>query len=105
MADALVVAGVAGGDAWQRAQREYFKRCPRPYMRLVAAIQDSDFLSALPASDRAVDVWFRVERCLRLCILATWVHDLLRGRSLPAPMHLGRSVRVAFFSPCTGMHA
>ena len=49
MADALVVAGVAGGDAWQRAQREYFKRCPRPYMRLIAAIQDNDLLSALLA--------------------------------------------------------
>ncbi len=44
MADALVVAGVAGGEAWARAQREYFQRCPRPYMRLVAAIQDNDFL-------------------------------------------------------------
>ena len=43
-----MVAGVAGGDAWQRAQREYFKRCPRPYMRLVAAIQDNNFLSAPP---------------------------------------------------------
>ena len=46
MADALVVAGVAGGEAWQRAQREYFKRSPRPYMRLVSAIQDNDFLGA-----------------------------------------------------------
>jgi hypothetical protein len=46
MADALVVAGVAGGEAWARAQREYFQRCPRPYMRLVAAIQDNDFLGA-----------------------------------------------------------
>lgn len=42
MADALLIASVGGGDLWSRAQREYMRRSPRPYMKIVSAIMDHD---------------------------------------------------------------
>ena len=45
MADALVVGAVANDSAlWRRAQTEYMRRQPRPYMKLVNAILENDFL-------------------------------------------------------------
>jgi hypothetical protein len=46
MADALLVGSVGGGELWARAQREYMRRQPRPYMKLVAAVMDRDLAGA-----------------------------------------------------------
>ncbi len=42
MADALLIASIGGGDLWARAQKEYIRRAPRPYMKIVSAIMDHD---------------------------------------------------------------
>ena len=42
MADALLIGSVGGGELWARAQREYMRRQPRPYMKLVAAVMERD---------------------------------------------------------------
>ena len=42
MADALLIASMGGGDLWAHAQREYIRRAPRPYMKIVSAIMDHD---------------------------------------------------------------
>lgn len=42
MADALLIASIGGGDLWSRAQKEYIRRAPRPYMKIVSAIMDHD---------------------------------------------------------------
>ena len=38
MADALVIASVGGTYLFERAQKEYMRRAPRPYMKIVSAI-------------------------------------------------------------------
>ena len=42
MADALLIGSVGGGELWARAQKEYMRRQPRPYMKLVAAVMERD---------------------------------------------------------------
>eukprot|EP00211_Chloroparvula_japonica_P000131 CAMPEP_0119125334 /NCGR_PEP_ID=MMETSP1310-20130426/4646_1 /TAXON_ID=464262 /ORGANISM="Genus nov. species nov., Strain RCC2339" /LENGTH=1095 /DNA_ID=CAMNT_0007115393 /DNA_START=21 /DNA_END=3304 /DNA_ORIENTATION=+ len=41
MADALVLASMGGGDLWEATQKEYMRRAPQPYMRIVSAIVDN----------------------------------------------------------------
>ncbi|EIE18851.1 hypothetical protein COCSUDRAFT_49081 [Coccomyxa subellipsoidea C-169] len=55
MADALLIASIGGGDLWARAQKEYIRRAPRPYMKIVSAIMDHD-LAGLVKS-RPLDKW------------------------------------------------
>jgi hypothetical protein len=45
MADALVIGMMGGGALSQQAQREYMRRHPRPYMKIVHAITENDLLS------------------------------------------------------------
>lgn len=45
MADALLIADLAGRDDLTRVQQLYMKRQPSPYMRVVKAIQGNDFVS------------------------------------------------------------
>lgn len=45
MADALLIADLAGRDELMRAQQLYMKKQRSPYMRLVKAIQGNDFVS------------------------------------------------------------
>ncbi len=42
MADALLIASLGGRDLYAHAQREYIRRAPRPYMKIVSAIMDHD---------------------------------------------------------------
>ena len=49
MADALVIGHMGQGKHLVRAQNEYMRRQPRPYMRVVKAVMDNDLLSALLA--------------------------------------------------------
>ena len=42
MADALVIASVAGGYLFEKAQKEYMRRAPRPYMKIINAIMAHD---------------------------------------------------------------
>ena len=42
MADALVIASVAGGVLFEKAQKEYMRRAPRPYMKIINAIMSHD---------------------------------------------------------------
>ena len=42
MADALVIASVAGGVLFEKAQKEYMQRAPRPYMKIINAIMSHD---------------------------------------------------------------
>ena len=45
MADALLIADLAGRDDLTRVQQLYMKKQPSPYMRVVKAIQRNDFVS------------------------------------------------------------
>jgi hypothetical protein len=45
MADALLIADLAGRDELMRVHQMYMKKQPSPYMRLVKAIQGNDFVS------------------------------------------------------------
>ena len=45
MADALLIASLAGSEAVAQAQRLYMRQHPSPYMRIVRAIQGNDFVS------------------------------------------------------------
>ena len=48
MADALVIASVGGSYLFEKAQKEYMRRAPRPYMKIVSAIMSRDLAGALP---------------------------------------------------------
>ena len=48
MADALIIADLAGRDELTRVQQLYMKKLPSPYMRVVKAIQGNDFVSECP---------------------------------------------------------
>ena len=45
MADALLIADLAGREELARVQLLYMKKQPSPYMRVVKAIQGNDFVS------------------------------------------------------------
>ncbi len=45
MADALLIAHLGGTERFAAAQKQYMRRHPSPYMRLIKAIQGSDLLS------------------------------------------------------------
>jgi len=42
MADALIIASVGGSYLFEKAQKEYMRRAPRPYMKIVSAIMSHD---------------------------------------------------------------
>ncbi len=46
MADALVIASVGGNYLFEKAQKEYMRRAPRPYMKIVSAITNQDLTGA-----------------------------------------------------------
>lgn len=46
MADALLIASIAGDELWRKALATYMRRQPRPYMRVVQAVLDSDLKGA-----------------------------------------------------------
>jgi hypothetical protein len=48
MADALVIASVGGSYLLEKAQKEYMRRAPRPYMKIVSAITNRDLTGAEP---------------------------------------------------------
>ena len=48
MADALVIASVGGSYLFEKAQKEYMRRAPRPYMKIVSAITNHDLTGAGP---------------------------------------------------------
>ena len=48
MADALLIADLAGREELSRVQQLYMKKQPSPYMRVVKAIQGNDFVSKSP---------------------------------------------------------
>lgn len=43
--DALIVAAMMGGDAWERTRSRVMSEQPRPYMRIVNAVMDGDWRS------------------------------------------------------------
>lgn len=45
MADALLIADLAGREELSRVQQVYMKKQPSPYMRVVKAIQANEFVS------------------------------------------------------------
>ena len=49
MADALVIASVAGGVLFEKAQKEYMRRAPRPYMKIINAIMSHDLTGDPPS--------------------------------------------------------
>ena len=53
MADALLIADLAGRDELMRVQQTYMKKQPSPYMRVVKAIQGNDFVSESQHSQAA----------------------------------------------------
>ncbi|KAK9829183.1 hypothetical protein WJX72_004364 [[Myrmecia] bisecta] len=55
MADALIIGSLGGGELWTKAQKEYMRRAPRPYMKVVHAIMENDFLALIKS--RPLDTW------------------------------------------------
>ncbi|KAL0027638.1 hypothetical protein WJX79_004520 [Trebouxia sp. C0005] len=55
MADALLIADLAGRDELMRVQQIYMKKQPSPYMRVVKAIQGNDFVRLV--KERPLDQW------------------------------------------------
>ncbi len=51
MADALVIASVGGTYLFEKAQKEYMRRAPRPYMKIVSAIMSRDLAGSLPLAN------------------------------------------------------
>ena len=49
LADALLLASMGGPDLWNRAQTAFMHRAPRPYMKVLGAVQKADMLGALRA--------------------------------------------------------
>lgn len=69
MADALLIADLAGRDDLTRVQQLYMKKQPSPYMRVVKAIQGNDFVSTY--SGLRLDIAL----CLKaICCSATSLH-------------------------------
>lgn len=56
MADALLIADLAGRDELMRVQQMYMKKQPSPYMRVVKAIQGNDFVSKFLQAPCKVEV-------------------------------------------------
>lgn len=56
MADALLIADLAGRDELMRVQQMYMKKQPSPYMRVVKAIQGNDFVSESQNSQTASSI-------------------------------------------------
>lgn len=54
-ADALIVASIIGGSAWENARLEYMHANPRPFMRIVHAVLDGDWKSFVDS--RPVQAW------------------------------------------------
>lgn len=50
MADALLIAQQGGAELWARAQAAFMSRAPRPYMRIIQAVQKSDWVGESPLS-------------------------------------------------------
>ena len=44
MADALLLASMGNADLWAHAQTALMQRAPRPYMKVLAAVQKADML-------------------------------------------------------------
>lgn len=44
-ADALIIAAMMGGDAWEKTRARVMSDQPRPYMRIVSAVMDGDWKS------------------------------------------------------------
>ncbi|KAL3153542.1 hypothetical protein ABBQ38_011870 [Trebouxia sp. C0009 RCD-2024] len=55
MADALLIADLAGREELTRVQHLYMKKQPSPYMRVVKAIQGNDFVRLV--KERPLDQW------------------------------------------------
>ncbi|KAK9805066.1 hypothetical protein WJX73_010529 [Symbiochloris irregularis] len=55
MADALLIANQGGAELWARAQAAFMARAPRPYMRIIQAVQKSDWVGLIKS--RPLDDW------------------------------------------------
>eukprot|EP00959_Pyramimonas_sp_CCMP1952_P308073 6447497-Pyramimonas_sp.AAC.1 len=42
MADALLLASIGGEDLWNKVQKRFMKKEPKPYMKVVAALMQKD---------------------------------------------------------------
>lgn len=74
MADALLIADLAGRDDLTRVQQLYMKKQPSPYMRVVKAIQGNDFVSKYSAMRLVISPCLKVTfTSLNPCAI-TWIH-------------------------------
>lgn len=62
MADALIIGNLGGGLHYSRAQNEYMKREPHPYMQVIRAVSDSNLLGQLLAF---LPNFLTIQHCLR----------------------------------------
>lgn len=65
MADALLIANIGGADLYKRTMQRYMQRNPKPYMQVVSAMVDGDYLSLIKT--RPVATWKET-----LAVLATY---------------------------------
>lgn len=65
VADALLIANIGGSDLYKRAMHRYMKQHPHPYMQVVSAMIDNDYMSLVKT--RTVARWKET-----LAVLATY---------------------------------
>ncbi len=74
MADALLIADLAGRDELMRVQQMYMKKQPSPYMRVVKAIQGNDFVSESQHSRAASSIG--LTKPFARCVYDVWTLSL-----------------------------
>ncbi|KAF8071322.1 SEC31B [Scenedesmus sp. PABB004] len=65
LADALLIANIGGGELFKKTMARYMRRNPRPYMAVISAMVDGDYMSLVKT--RPVGQWRET-----LAVLATY---------------------------------
>lgn len=65
LADALLIANIGGAELFKKTMQRYMRRNPRPYMAVISAMVDSDYMSLVKT--RPVGQWRET-----LAVLATY---------------------------------
>lgn len=81
MADALLIAHLAGQEELLRVQQLYMKKQPSPYMRVVKAIQGNDFVSKFASCFASVVI--AASQYMRISLSYHILHSLCYASHAP----------------------
>lgn len=77
--DALIIAAMIGGDAWEKTRSQVMRDQPRPYMRIVNAVLDGDWRSFIQS--RSPQKWRETLATLLSSAPQEQCKDLIRDLS------------------------